>query len=440
MKHFAYISLIIWFVTTLPTHAQYEYTLKQCLEEGLLNNYSLRISRNEEQISKNNATLANAGYLPTIDLTAGYTGNIDNTNSTQRNDGSVVKERNVFDLTLDAGVDLNWTIFDGFNISTTYKELKELERQGATNTRIAIEDFIASLTAEYYNYIQQEIRLKNFRYAVSLSKERLRIVEERYHIGNFSRLDYQQAKVDFNADSAQYMKQQELVHTSRINLNEMMANKDVDRPIKVKDSIIELKHSLDFNELWNATLNTNANLLKADQNSTLAELDYKKVLSRNYPYLRLNAGYGYTLNKYDINSIQRRNNWGFNGGITIGFNIFDGNRRREKRNASLAIRNAQLEREQLEQGLRADLSNLWQAYRNNIRLLNLERQNLIAAKENHEIAKERYLLGDLSGIEMREAQKSLLDAEERILSAEYDTKMCEISLLQISGKVSLHLK
>lgn len=440
MKHFAYISLIIWFVTTLPVHAQYEYTLKQCLEEGLLNNYSLRISRNEEQISKNNATLANAGYLPTIDLTAGYTGNIDNTNSTQRNDGSVVKERNVFDQTLDAGVDLNWTIFDGFNISTTYKELKELERQGATNTRIAIEDFIASLTAEYYNYIQQEIRLKNFRYAVSLSKERLRIVEERYHIGNFSRLDYQQAKVDFNADSAQYMKQQELVHTSRINLNEMMANKDVDRPIKVKDSIIELKHSLDFNELWNATLNTNANLLKADQNSTLAELDYKKVLSRNYPYLRLNAGYGYTLNKYDINSIQRRNNWGFNGGITIGFNIFDGNRRREKRNASLAIRNAQLEREQLEQGLRADLSNLWQAYRNNIRLLNLERQNLIAAKENHEIAKERYLLGDLSGIEMREAQKSLLDAEERILSAEYDTKMCEISLLQISGKVSLHLK
>lgn len=164
------------------------------------------------------------------------------------------------------------------------------------------------------------------------------------------------------------------------------------------------------------------------------------MLSRNYPYLRLNAGYGYTLNKYDINSIQRRNNWGFNGGITIGFNIFDGNRRREKRNASLAIRNAQLEREQLEQGLRADLSNLWQAYRNNIRLLNLERQNLIAAKENHEIAKERYLLGDLSGIEMREAQKSLLDAEERILSAEYDTKMCEISLLQISGKVSLHLK
>lgn len=432
--------LIIAVFAALPLQAQYEYTLKQCLEEGLLNNYSLRISRNEEQISKNNATLGNAGYLPTVDFTAGYTGDLNSSDSKLRADGSTVAERNVLDHTLDAGIDLNWTIFDGFNISTTYKQLQELERQGATNTRIAIEDFIATLTAEYYNYIQQEIRLKNFRYAVSLSKERLRIVEERYHIGNFSRLDFQQATVDFNADSAQYMKQQELVHTSRINLNELMANKDVDRPIRVRDSVIDLNRILDFDELWNATLSINANLLYADQNTTLAQLDYKKVLSRNYPYLRLNAGYGYTFNKYDVNATRQRSNWGFSGGITIGFNIFDGNRKREKRNASLAIRNAQLEREQVEQALRADLSNLWQAYRNNIRLLHLERQNLIAAKENHEIAKERYLLGDLSGIEMREAQKSLLDAEERILSAEYDTKMCEISLLQLSGKITAYLK
>ena len=424
----------------LPAVAQYYYTLQQCLEEGLANNYLLRITRNEEQISKNNATLANAGYLPTVDLSAGYTGTVDNTDSKLRESGVTETSRGVFDQTLNAGIDLNWTVFDGFNISTTYKQLQELERQGATNTRIAIEDFIASLTAEYYNYIQQEIRLKNFRYAVSLSKERLRIVEERYHIGNFSRLDYQQAKVDFNADSAQYMKPQELVHTSRINLNELMAVKDVDRPIRVKDSIIDVTDKLNFTELWNSTLATNANLLKADQNTTLAQLDYKKVLSRNYPYLRLNAGYGYTFNKYDVNATRQRSNWGFNGGITVGFNLFDGNRRREKRNASLAIRNAQLEREELEQGLRADLSNLWQAYRNNLQLLNLERQNLVSAKENHEIAKERYLLGDLSGIEMREAQKSLLDAEERILSAEYDTKMCEISLLQISGKIAHYLE
>ena len=415
------------------------YTLKSCLEQGLLNNYSLRIVRNEEQVSKNNATLGNAGYLPTLGLSAGYKGTIDNTETKARATGETTKDNGVFDQTLDAGINLNWTIFDGFNITANYQRLKELERQGETNTRIAIEDLIANIAAEYYNYVQQKIRLKNFRYAVSLSKERLRIVEERYHIGNFSRLDYQQAKVDFNADSAQYMKQQELLHTSRIQLNELMANKDVDQPFIIQDSLINVTASLNFEELWNATLTINASLLRAEQNNTLARLDYKKVCSRDYPYVKMNGGYGYTLNKYDI-SANSRSNLGLNFGVTVGFNLFDGNRRRERKNARIAVQNARLEREQLEQALRADLSNLWQAYQNNLQMLNLERQNLVAAKENHEIAMERYMLGNLSGIEMREAQKSLLDAEERILSAEYDTKLCEISLLQISGKVARYME
>ena len=436
------ILLIIVALCVANSYAQQTatYTLKSCLEKGLDNNYSLKIVRNDEQVTHNNATLANAGYLPTLDLSAGYSGNIDNTESTLRATGETTEENGVFNQTLDARVSLNWTIFDGFNIQANYQRLKELERQGETNTRIAVEDLIANLAAEYYNFIQQTIRLKNFRYAVSLSKERLRIVEERYNIGNFSRLDYQQAKVDFNADSAQYMNQQELLHTSRIQLNELMANENVDQPIHTQDSLIDVNATLNFEELWNATMQTNANLLKAEQNNRLAQLDYKKVCARDYPYLKLNAGYGYSHNKYEIAANSQRSNFGPNFGVTVGFKLFDGNRNRQRKNARIAVQNARLERNELEQALRADLSNLWQAYQNNLQMLNLERQNLIAAKDNHDIAMERYMLGDLSGIEMREAQKSLLDAEERILAAEYNTKLCEISLLQISGKITKYLE
>ena len=420
--------------------AQQHYTLKSCLETGLEKNYSIRMVRNEEQISKNNVTLGNAGYLPTLDLSAGFSGNVNDTETETRSTGEKTKTSGVFDKTLNAGLNLNWTIFDGFKIQANYARLKELEQQGETQTRIAIEDFIAELTAEYYNYIQQEIRLKNFRYAMSLSKERLRIVEERYIVGNFSRLDLQQARVDYNADRAQHMKQQEAVKASRIRLNELMANEDMSHPITVNDSIIDLNTLLSFEDLWQSTLNNNASLLKSEQNKTLAALDMKAVKSRNYPYLRLNAGYGYTLNKYEVSATSRRDNLGLNFGVTLGFNLFDGNRRREIKNARIAIENAQLQQDDLRQALKADLSNLWQAYQNNIEMLKLERENLIAAVENHEIASERYMLGNLSGIEMREAQKSLLDAEERILSAEYDTKMCEISLLQLSGKITKYLE
>lgn len=435
-----YIIATIVCCATTNVLAQQHYTLKSCLEIGLEKNYSLRIVRNEEQISKNNATIANAGYLPTLDLSAGFSGNVNDTETETRSTGEKAKTTGVFDKTLNAGLNLNWTLFDGFKIQANYARLKELEQQGETLTRIAIEDFIANLTAEYYNYIQQQIRLKNFHYAMSLSKERLRIVEERYIVGNFSRLDLQQARVDYNADRAQYMKQQESVKTSLIRLNELMANEDMTESVTVSDSIIDLNTLLTFDELWQATLKSNASLLKSEQNKKLASLEMKAVKSRNYPYLKLNAGYGYTLNKYEISSTSRRDNLGFNFGLTMGFNLFDGNRRREIKNVRIAIENANLQQDDMRQSLRADLSNLWQAYQNNLEMLKLERENLIAAVENHEIASERYMLGNLSGIEMREAQKSLLDAEERILASEYDTKMCEISLLQLSGKITQYLE
>ena len=294
MKQIIYIVTTCVFISVSPVKAQRIYSLKDCLEEGLQNNYSLRIVHNEEQISKNNATLGNAGYLPTLDFSAGYTGNLDNIETKARATGEVTKNNGVYDQTVNVGLNLNWTIFDGFNISTTYKQLKDLDRQGEINTRIAIEDFIADLASEYYNFIQQKIRLKNFHYAMSLSKERLRIAEASHLVGKFSGLDYQQAKVDFNADSAQYIKQQELLHSSRIQLNELMANNNVNQIIVIKDSTIDVHSDLLFDDLWNATLSTNASLLKADQNTVLAQLDYKKINSRNYPYLKLNTGYGYT--------------------------------------------------------------------------------------------------------------------------------------------------
>ena len=36
-------------------YAQYPYTLKKCLEEGLANNYSIRITRNEEQVRRSSS-------------------------------------------------------------------------------------------------------------------------------------------------------------------------------------------------------------------------------------------------------------------------------------------------------------------------------------------------------------------------------------------------
>lgn len=434
MKRFFYIMALI-VSAACSLQAQRVFSLNDCIKTGLERNYSIRIVRNEQQISDNDATLGNAGYLPTVDLSGGVSGSVNN-NSNKLSDGTTEKANGVNSETADIGLNVNWTIFDGLGIQATYAKLKELQRMGELNTRLTIEDFVADLSGEYYNLIRQKIRLRNLRSTLDLSRERLRIVEERYYIGSMSRLDLQQAQVDFNADSSNVLNQLEQVHTSRIRLNQLMALENVEEQIHIKDSLITPNPFLDEVELWKSTLASNVVLLISQKNKVISELDYKKIRSRNYPYVRLNAGYGYTANWYEVGSTDLQRRLGLNYGLTVGINVFDGfNRKREQRNARIQVENMELRTQELELSLRADLSNFWMAYRNNLDLWSLEKENLVAAQENYRIAIDRYKLGDLSGIELREAQNSLLEAEERQSIAEYSTKICEISLLQLSGQI-----
>lgn len=434
MKRY-FILMILALSASSSLKAQVVYSLRQCIETGLQQNYSIRIVRNEQQISNNNATRGNAGYLPTVEMNGGFSGNLNNNRNTLT-DGTIEKTNGVNSETANLGLNANWTVFDGLGIQAEYSRLKELQRMGELNTRLTLEDFVATLSSEYYNLIRQKIRLQNLRSTLVLSRERLRIVEERYYIGSMSRLDLQQAQVYFNADSSNVLNQLAVVHTSRIHLNELMALDNVEEQILLKDTLITPNLFLDEVDLWKNTLASNASLLMAQKNRTLTELDYKKVKSRNYPYVKLNAGYGYTSNWNEVGTTDLQQRLGLNYGLTVGLNLFDGlNRRREQRNARIQIQNQDLRMQDLELSLRADMSNFWMAYQNNLDLWSLEKENLVAAKENYRIAIDRYKLGDLSGIELREAQNSLLEAEERQSIAEYSTKLCEISLLLLSGQI-----
>lgn len=429
---------LIIFLIILPfvMQAQETYDLKRCIETGLEQNYQIKMIRNTQQISENNATIGNAGFLPTLDLSAGYSGTLNNVDQYPAASDEVNSYTNASNQALNAGLNLNWTIFDGFSVLTNYNRLKELQSVGELNTRLTIENFIANITTEYYNYIQQTIRMKNLQSAVKLSKERLRIVEARYNIGNLSRLDLQQAKVDFNSDSSKLIQQQEVLFASRVNLNQLMALDNIGSFLIPADSAIIMEHLMEKQDVWEKTLQANTFLLLAEKEKKLSLLDLRTAQSLNLPYLRLNAGYGYSHNTYEHSTYRRQDQLGLNYGLTLGYNLFNGfNRVREQRNAKIQIQNKELEHQELELSIKSDFANIWMAYRNNMDLTNLEEENVHVARENHEIAIERYKLGDLSGIELREAQNSLLEAEERLVQAQYNTKLCEISLLQISGQI-----
>lgn len=67
--------------------------------------------------------------------------------------------------------------------------------------------------------------------------------------------------------------------------------------------------------------------------------------------------------------------------------------------------------------------------------VDFEEESERVAFDNLDAALEKYKLGTLPGIEFREFQRSYIDAVDRKVSALYQAKISELTLLLISGKI-----
>ncbi|HLN19616.1 MAG TPA: TolC family protein [Bacteroidales bacterium] len=429
-----FILSLLMFVSNC-INGQAVYDLKYLIEEGLERNFSILIAKNNLEISENNYTRGNAGMLPSVDLSGRHNGSLTNSQNNLTN-GSTESNTGIFNTTNNASVSLSLNIFNGFNAVTTYKKLSELTMLGQLNTQLNIENLIADIVTGYYNYILQVQLLKNLRYALSLSHERLRIDQQRYLLGSGSKLEVLQSQVYVNTDSSALSRQAETVKHSMIRLNELIALDDLAADFTSQDTIIIVDPGLLFDNLSIETSEKNTNLLIASANRIISDYDYKITMSRSYPYVNFSGGYNQNFNTFSDSPSRSVYSNGINYGMTLGISLFDGfNQRRNIRNAEISRENSDLRFREIEQGIRADLLNLFSAYSNNLRLISLEEQNLETASENNYIAIERYRLGSLSGIELREVQLSLLNANERLVSAQYQTKLAEVSLNLISGNI-----
>lgn len=437
MNKFKLLILGMIFIAGLQNFAvaQQKLSLEEFVELALEKNFSLRIVKNHERIAFNNYSRGNAGMLPSLDLRSQFSGNINTTEQNLR-DGSQNSSRDIHNTTFNTALQGSWMLFDGFRAQIRYQQLEELMDNSALNTRISMENMVARIASEYYFYVQQQRLFSNLQYAVDLSKERVRIEQEHFLLGSGSKVRLLQAEVSLNADSSRLERQYEVLSASSIRLGELIAAEDLAMELMPSDTLISVNPDMNFEELAADVNVQNVSILSAFQNRIITAYDLDLIRARRYPYLNLSSGYGYTRNTYQGGTFLNQQTWGMNYGVTVGINIYDGkNLQRQQSNARIQLENQDIALERAKQEATADLLTLYNAYTNNLRLLSLETQNLEVARENLDIAFERYRLGALSGFELREVQKDLLEAEERLLSVQYQAKMAEISLLQISGRI-----
>ena len=118
--------MLILVLNPFIVFSQQSFDLKQCITTGLEQNYQIRISKNEQKIADNNLTIGNAGFLPTISLNSTYSQRLNSVEQIPADGSAIVKNNNVNNSAFDAGVNLNWTVFEGFRVQTNYSKLKQL--------------------------------------------------------------------------------------------------------------------------------------------------------------------------------------------------------------------------------------------------------------------------------------------------------------------------
>lgn len=426
--------LFYLFVGLLPVsgkvQAQSKITLDSCIARALESNYSIKIIRNQQRQAENNVDYA--PFMPVLGVSAGQRQNIQDSKSIV---GEEERKLNasVSDV-LTAGVALNWRLFDGLEMFMTHSRYREMLGIGELKTKAAVENLIVEVCSYYYDVIRQHSKVEAARHSLALSASRYAEARDKYMLGVLSGLEAQQAKLDLNADSSNYIKEKELLKSAYISLN-MSMNADLQRHAYVDDSIT-LREPLRLDELQDNMLQWNTTLLIGRRDQKVSELDMKIARAALFPKLDFNAGYNYNRTKTPeaTTSLNRTNGpyWGFSVSVDI-FNRLE-NRRRIK-NAKLDMENADYSYLEAELQMKADLAQLYNTYENNLQMVSFEQESAKVAFDNLDAALERYKLGELAGIEFREFQRSYIDAVDREVSAIYQTKISELSLLLISGQI-----
>lgn len=416
-----------------PLLAQEGLSLQQALVIALEDNFDIRIAQNEAAIAKNNHSYGEAGFLPNLALTLDQAGSVNNIRQ-EFLTGNVLENPSAAQQSLNVNALMNWTIFDGMAMFTSYKRLGQLESMGKLQAKAAIEQVLADVTMTYFEIIQRKQQVELAEKSLSISEERLKLAEQRYELGSSSKLEFLQAKVDYNADRTAFLQQLEAFKLSKMALNTLLS-REVTLDFVPTDTIQPVRQ-LEFAELRTQAEKQNTWLAVAGLNQKVAALNRQQISGQMLPQIDLIGGYHFNRLQSEAGFLASNQNRGVDFGLRASINVFDGFRvQRQRQNARIQIMSADIAFEQQKQDLLSALSSTYTAFENNRVLVELEAENLEIAAQNLEIANDRYKLGALAAIELREAQRQFVAAESRLIQARFLMAVNQTELLRLSGQL-----
>jgi outer membrane protein len=435
MKKLALLLFLSIFIHTAWAQVAEPLDLEKALQLGLENNLQVKIGIENKNLRELDKKVAAGNlFLPT--LNANYLRNFSTEDVTQTFVSDPENPREI-DAAKSRNKAYSLVGIYGFRPESmvTMRRLGLLEEISDLDAKVIIENTVAGISTAYYRLILELQRYQVLKQTLQLSKARLDISQAQYELGGAGKRDILTAQVDYNGDSSLLMTQHQIIQNARVNLNELLAA-DPDTDYIIQDSTIQIGELLFLEALFENAFLENKLLLVNQRQNNAAFLQIKELQAQRLPVLNLNSSFNNSVFNSDAGFLIQNERQGFNYGGSITFNLFSGltlNRRIQSAKVNQRIQDYSLE--QYEVQLKSDLQRAFNTYENNRGLLAIEQTNYQVAKENSEIALERFRLGIASYLEFRDAQVNLLSAENRLITSVFQIKEQEIELLRLSGKI-----
>lgn len=441
MKLYRNIIYVV-FLSTLQFFSQELLTKKEALAITLENNFGVKIANNNLEVAKNNSSIYNTRFLPTVALNSGanYRNNNQSLIFTDRNTGgdSEISGNNIIAKSYNASLGINYTIFDGLGRKYNYKQLKERYNLSEIEAKNTIENTYLQLFTTYFQIARLSENKHNLQEALAISKQRLQRATYQYEYGQSTKLALLNAAVDANNDSITLIRASQQLKDIKRGLNVILG---IDKGENyLVETTIEFNKFLVFDELKKKTIANNSLLKQNEKNVAISEFNIKIHKANFLPSLNLNASYGYnrTENENLINPFGARliNSDGLNAGVTLSWSIFDGGSAKTRvANSKIGFENQKILLEQQKVTIINNLKNTWQNYNNQLFILKAQETNVLTTQNNFDRTQERYKLGQVGAIEFRQAQVNLMNAKNDFNNAKFDAKLIELQLLQLSGDI-----
>jgi outer membrane protein len=424
--------------------AQTPLSLEQAIEAGLANSLQLKGAQTNIAIAENNNNWANAGKAPTIDASLGF----NNSFLFQENPASVLLEQTSLNNALVPGLNLNWTLFNGYRIKFTKAQLDQLEAQSQLNARTIVEGIVQEITLNYYQALVQQSQLDVLEEVLSLSRDRIAYEKARQEFGQAVTFDLLQTRDAYLNDSTNYILQQNNLDASLRNLKLAMRENDLSIEYRLSDSLGFDPQNYKLESLEQDLLSQNNSLKLQQLNRELTNINTRIQESARYPTVSLGAGLNYTASLANGEQVfsfnpdpqtisgARANAINSFVNITASYRLFDGGiRKRSIENAQKQEIIAQYNTEDLKQQLRTQLANTLAGYEAQRRLVEVTQSRVENDRQNLDIARERFQGGLISSFDYRTIQLNFINANQNLLNALFNLKSTEVELMRLTGKL-----